>query len=250
MNWDRRSYTKEEFVEAWGAADSIADTARALGLVPQGGTHKSLKLAAKSLGLTTEHMTRSANNVFRGPQGGRTIPLDEILVENSTYSASSGLRKRLLKEGILEAKCSAPYCPVPYPQIDPWTGEETETLLTLDHINGINDDNRVENLRILCDYCHAHTPTYGGKHHRGVNHYATCSNCGIKVSKQSVKFCKKCSSELNSVFHDISTEELIAGVEKYGYLKYSKTVGVSDTAVRKRLLKLGVNPLPKRRIKI
>ena len=36
-------------------------------------------------------------------------------------------------------------------------------LLELDHINGDNTDNRLENLRFLCPNCHSQTPTYKGK---------------------------------------------------------------------------------------
>ena len=36
-------------------------------------------------------------------------------------------------------------------------------VLTLDHINGVNDDNRIENLRILCNNCHSQTDTFTGR---------------------------------------------------------------------------------------
>ena len=38
--------------------------------------------------------------------------------------------------------------------------------LTVDHINGISDDNRKENLRWLCHNCHSQTSTFGRKNRR------------------------------------------------------------------------------------
>ena len=39
-----------------------------------------------------------------------------------------------------------------------WNGKKL--VLQLDHKNGNNKDNRIENLRILCPNCHTQTETY------------------------------------------------------------------------------------------
>jgi len=46
-------------------------------------------------------------------------------------------------------------------QISSWLGEKI--VLELDHINGVNNDNRIENLRFLCPNCHSLTPTFRGR---------------------------------------------------------------------------------------
>ena len=43
---------------------------------------------------------------------------------------------------------------------------ENEDVITIDHINGINNDNRLSNLRFLCPNCHSQTTTFSGRNKR------------------------------------------------------------------------------------
>lgn len=84
-------------------------------------------------------------------------PYQEILVENSTYRRAS-LRKRLIRDKLIPYECSE--CglgPI-------WQGKPMP--LILDHINGINNDNRLENMRFVCSNCDTQLPTYKSKNRR------------------------------------------------------------------------------------
>jgi hypothetical protein len=45
--------------------------------------------------------------------------------------------------------------------IDVWNNKKL--VLHIEHINGISNDNRIENLCFLCPNCHSQTDTYGGR---------------------------------------------------------------------------------------
>lgn len=45
--------------------------------------------------------------------------------------------------------------------ITEWNGKEI--TLELDHVNGNNRDNRLQNLLLLCPNCHSQTPTWRGR---------------------------------------------------------------------------------------
>jgi len=67
------------------------------------------------------------------------------------------IRKQIVDENLLKYECAI--C-----SINEWFGQSIS--LHLDHINGINNDNRLENLRFLCPNCHSLTPTYCGKNNK------------------------------------------------------------------------------------
>ena len=95
----------------------------------------------------------------RNRYGGRKEDY-EVFVENSTY-ARHNLKRRIIEQSLLKQKCSI--CGMP-PE---WNGKPMS--LVLDHINGINNDNRLENLRFVCHNCDSQLPTYKSRNIRKVN---------------------------------------------------------------------------------
>lgn len=75
------------------------------------------------------------------------------LTAGSTLKTSA-VKRYLFRYKLAEKKCQT--C-----GLSEWMGKEIP--LTLDHINGINNDNRLENVRILCPNCHSQTDTFCGK---------------------------------------------------------------------------------------
>ena len=77
---------------------------------------------------------------------------EELFTKNN--HPRSIVRKRLIALNLIEYKCSI--C-----GISEWQGKKLS--LELDHINGINNDHQLSNLRFLCPNCHSQTSTYGAK---------------------------------------------------------------------------------------
>lgn len=153
INWNRRSYTQEEFIKAWNSSTSIAQVADKIGCNRSGGGYATIKSAAQELQLSDEHMQGQAWNTGLKFKPNKPKPIEEILVEYSTYSTYN-LKLRLWNEGIFPRKCNR--C-----GIEEWMGQPAP--LALEHKNGIKTDHRLENLEILCYNCHGLTDTFGGK---------------------------------------------------------------------------------------
>ncbi len=132
-------------------SSSVAGVLRELGYEPNGGVHRMIVQKIRNQGLDTSHFT--GQSWARGQKftNRRILPLQEILVENSTYTSTGHLRRRLIAAGFKDARCEE--C-----GLCEWRGQPIP--LALDHINGVHNDNRLENLRILCPNCHALTDTW------------------------------------------------------------------------------------------
>lgn len=80
-------------------------------------------------------------------------PITELLVAGS-YHGRHNLKTRLVREGLKRRECER--CGL----VD-WLGEPL--TLALHHINGRRNDNRLENLMLLCPNCHSQTDTFAGR---------------------------------------------------------------------------------------
>jgi hypothetical protein len=113
-----------------------------LGVGVNAHNYGRLRRALHQYGLSTDHLSRNGN---------RRRPIEEYLVKGRLVS---GLRRRLIEEGILQPRCAR--C-----SRDRW--EDSPIPLELDHIDGDRTNNLLSNLRLLCPNCHALTPTYRGR---------------------------------------------------------------------------------------
>jgi 5-methylcytosine-specific restriction endonuclease McrA len=146
-------YTEEQFKNAVASSTSMRQVLKKLGLKEAGGNYTTTKNRIKNLGLDTSHFNGQGWN--KGKSIGPRTPVEQLLVLDRKYPYQSyKLKNRLLQEGIKVHQCEC--C-----GITKWNGQPAP--LELDHINGINYDNRLENLRLLCPNCHAQTETYRGK---------------------------------------------------------------------------------------
>lgn len=151
----KRSWTDNEFIEAVKSSLSYAQVIRKLQLKVAGSNYDTVKRKIEELGLDTSHMTGQGwNQGERFTLLKKSTPLSEILVKHSPFVNANHLKERLLKEGIKERKCE--YC-----GNTEWMGKPI--ALELHHINAVKDDQRLENLVLLCPNCHALTDNYRGK---------------------------------------------------------------------------------------
>lgn len=251
-------YTESELKEAVKNSKSIAETCRQLNIRPTGGNYITIKKYIKIYDIDKTHFTGMGWNVGLKFKPFKTISLEDILIENSSYTSSSSLKKKLFNEGIKEKKCEC-CCNTE------WMGKEIP--LELHHINGDNTDNRIENLKILCNNCHAQTENFRrGKsslsdkrldryNKRGemvpiikkeknnkVKKIIVCESCGNEVKNKKNKYCSHTCYLMATKGKRPEVFELIDKFKEYGsFVKVGKFYEVSDNAVRKWVELYGIN---------
>jgi ribosomal protein S27AE len=157
---------------------------------------------------------------------------------HSTY-ARGKLKERLFAAGIKQRECEM--CG----QSEIWNDHRMS--LVLDHINGVSNDHRLENLRIVCADCAATLETHCG---RNLPRERTCPRCGTTFVPRHIRhrYCSmSCVGASNGdrlrgvpqpdqrKVERPSHEKLVEDLRSTSFLAVGRKYGVSDNAVRKWL---------------
>lgn len=156
------NYSEEEIIDLINKSNSISEFLSSIGLSASGSGSREVfykyveehNLQQELLSLR-ERTSKKLASLAKEKNVQKRLTFEEMFCENS--SASRHIVKRyLVRTKLIEYKCAG--CG----NDGEWNGKELS--LQLDHINGINNDNRLENLRFLCPNCHSQTETFSGKH--------------------------------------------------------------------------------------
>lgn len=202
------------------------------GMSDSSSNYTGTKRYLQRVGITTTHfLTRSEIARRTMLRMINKVPDSIVFIRNSVYARAS-VKSRLLNY--------LPYICSICGQDENWIGKKM--TLIMDHINGVNNDNRLENLRFVCPNCNSTL----GTHCRG-------SRGLIEKVRLDRRF-KKVRSDLGLPSNGSRTgpgkfsdrrpnkDELVMSIERVGYVKTGKKYEVSDNAVRKWIKFYGLNP--------
>lgn len=132
-----RNYTHEDIKKYSKEVKSIAGLLRKLGLRPVGGNYVNIKRLIQKLNVDTSHWT------------GQGWNKSQQLKDWSEYTRANNCKKHLIREkGHVCDECG----------LENWLGEQIP--LEIHHIDGERTNNSLNNLRLLCNNCHAQTENW------------------------------------------------------------------------------------------
>ena len=202
----------EQFVELLKKSSTISEVLFKLGYTVKGNSWGYSQVKRRMDDLNLDY------SIFKGKSAVikitklNNVRKEDILKENCKHQRTV-LRRYVIKNNLIPYKCAICGC-------TEWQGKTLS--LELDHINGINNDNRLENLRFLCPNCHSQTSTYGSRNQQAnSSEYDIPDDLRKMVEEKydEVKSVKKVSSRLG-IRRCVVTKIVNESCQKHSNQKY------------------------------
>lgn len=153
---------KEEFSALVAKSKTIGQILKYFDLKNKGGNSNTVKQRILAENIDMSHIV-----LGRGSNRGKNFPsrktYEELFCINSEAQRKD-VKYRILKDNLIPYECRD--CGLR----DSWNNKKL--VLHLEHINGLSNDNRLDNLCFLCPNCHSQTATYSGK---------SCMSSGARI---------------------------------------------------------------------
>lgn len=223
----KKEYTKEKLKKAVLNCNTLRQVLLFFNRNQSSNSYKILNKKIKEWDIDISHFLNRSEAIKKNFSEGKLKKLNNnvLFVENS-FCARNTLKKRIIEEELIEYKCFK--CN----NVGEWMGEKI--TLILDHINGVNNDNRIENLRFACPNCNSTLET----HCLG---YKKINYKEKEINKNNKTYIYRPRINKRKVDRP-SLEQLLKDVKENSYRAVARKYGVSDVLIRKWILNYGEIP--------
>lgn len=206
-----QKYSKKYLIQLTKDNSTWTDMLRTMKLLPTKSVKTIIQRHLQNIEIDYCHLKNNINTLEE-----KEDIIKKIFVKNS--KTNRGAIKNYLIE-VIEMKYECAHCHISHYSNDIY--KDRQIVLELDHINGDNTDNSLDNLRFLCPICHSFTDNYCGKNTLKTKEAITdaniekhCMDCETIIHKDSQR-CNTCAKKPKDTKKP-SYEDMI---EKYKELK-------------------------------